>query len=30
MRKEPHKNYSNDFKLRSMVELVSRPGACVA
>lgn len=28
-RKEPRKNYSNDFKLR-MVELASRPGACVA
>lgn len=28
-RKEPRKNYSNDFKLR-MVELVSRSGACVA
>lgn len=28
-RKEPRKNYPNDFKLR-MVELASRPGACVA
>lgn len=28
-RKEPRKNYSNDFKLR-MVELASRPGACIA
>ncbi|EEG8693408.1 transposase [Salmonella enterica] len=28
-RKEPRKNYSNEFKLR-MVELASRPGACVA
>ncbi|NJD00481.1 transposase [Candidatus Erwinia dacicola] len=28
-RKELRKNYSNDFKLR-MVELASRPGACVA
>ncbi|WP_234467363.1 transposase, partial [Kosakonia sp. S42] len=28
-RKEPRKNYSNDFKLR-MVELALRPGACVA
>jgi len=28
-RKEPRKIYSNDFKLR-MVELASRPGACVA
>ena len=28
-RKEPRKNYSNNFKLR-MVELASRPGACVA
>lgn len=28
-RKEPRKNYLNDFKLR-MVELASRPGACVA
>lgn len=28
-RKEPRKNYSNDFKLR-MVELASCPGACVA
>jgi len=28
-RKEPRKNYSNDFKLR-MVELASRHGACVA
>lgn len=28
-RKEPRKNYSNDFKLR-MVELASRSGACVA
>ncbi|EBC0167502.1 transposase [Salmonella enterica] len=28
-RKEPRKNYSNDFKLR-IVELASRPGACVA
>lgn len=28
-RKEPRKNYSNDFKLR-MVELASRPGTCVA
>ena len=28
-RKEPRKNYSNDFKLR-MVELASQPGACVA
>lgn len=28
-RKEPRKNYSNDFKLR-MVILASRPGACVA
>ncbi|WP_277972949.1 transposase [Pantoea agglomerans] len=28
-RKEPRKNYSNDFKLH-MVELASRPGACVA
>jgi len=28
-RKEPRKNYSNDFKLRR-VELASRPGACVA
>ena len=28
-RKEPRKNYSNDFRLR-MVELASRPGACVA
>ncbi|EJZ1562457.1 transposase [Salmonella enterica] len=28
-RKEPRKNYSNDFKLR-MVELASRPEACVA
>jgi transposase-like protein len=28
-RKEPRKNYSNDFKLR-MVELASRPGVCVA
>lgn len=28
-RKEPRKNYSNDFKLR-MVELASRTGACVA
>jgi len=28
-RKERRKNYPNDFKLR-MVELASRPGACVA
>ncbi|ERA31508.1 transposase [Escherichia coli UMEA 3955-1] len=28
-RKEPRKNYSNEFKLR-MVELASQPGACVA
>lgn len=28
-RKEPRKNYSNDYKLR-MVELASRTGACVA
>ncbi|HGM7740636.1 TPA: transposase [Serratia marcescens] len=28
-RKEPRKNYSNDFKLR-MVELASRPRVCVA
>ena len=28
-RKEPRKNYPNDFKLH-MVELASRPGACVA
>lgn len=28
-RKEPRKNYPNDSKLR-MVELASRPGACVA
>ena len=28
-RKEPRKHYPNDFKLR-MVELASRPGACVA
>ncbi|RDA61931.1 transposase [Hafnia paralvei] len=28
-RKEPRKIYSNDFKLR-MVELASRPSACVA
>ncbi|WP_139375515.1 transposase [Serratia marcescens] len=28
-RREPRKNYSNDFKLR-MVELASRPGACIA
>ena len=28
-RKEPRKHYPNDFKLR-MVELPSRPGACVA
>lgn len=28
-RKEPRKNYPNEFKLR-MVELASRPGACVA
>ncbi|EAV2981194.1 IS66-like element accessory protein TnpA [Citrobacter freundii] len=28
-RKEPRKNYSTEFKLR-MVELASRPGACVA
>lgn len=28
-RKEPRKNYSNEFKQR-MVELASRPGACVA
>lgn len=28
-RKEPRKIYSNGFKLR-MVELASRPGACVA
>ncbi|TQN75935.1 UNVERIFIED_ORG: transposase [Citrobacter freundii] len=28
-RKEPRKNYSNEFKLR-MVELASRPGARVA
>lgn len=28
-RKEPRKYYPNDFKL-SMVELASRPGACVA
>lgn len=28
-RKEPRKNYSNDFKLR-MVELASRPGVSVA
>ncbi|WP_139385475.1 transposase, partial [Salmonella enterica] len=28
-RKEPRKNYSNDFKLR-MVELAFRPRACVA
>lgn len=28
-RKEPRKNYSNEFKLR-MVELASHPGACVA
>lgn len=28
-RKELHKNYSNEFKLRT-VELASRPGACVA
>lgn len=28
-RKEPRKNYPNDFRLR-MVELASRPGACVA
>lgn len=28
-RKEPRKNYSNDFKLR-MVELASRPRTCVA
>lgn len=28
-RKEPRKNYSNDFKLH-MSELASRPGACVA
>ncbi|EME9612052.1 transposase [Salmonella enterica] len=28
-RKEPRKNYPNDFKLR-MVELAFRPGACVA
>ena len=28
-RKEPRKNYSNDFKLH-MVILASRPGACVA
>ncbi|HBZ7326241.1 transposase [Klebsiella michiganensis] len=28
-RKEPRKNYPNDFKLR-MVELASRPVACVA
>ncbi|EFO2640295.1 transposase [Escherichia coli] len=27
-RKEPRKNYSNEFKLR-MVELASQPGACV-
>ncbi|MEB7873690.1 transposase [Klebsiella oxytoca] len=29
LRKEPRKNYSNEFKLRT-VELASRPGACVA
>ena len=28
-RKEPRKNYSNEFKLR-MAELASQPGACVA
>ncbi|EOM4233292.1 transposase, partial [Escherichia coli] len=28
-RKEPRKNYSNEFKFR-MVELASQPGACVA
>ncbi|HIF7345061.1 TPA: transposase, partial [Escherichia coli] len=28
-RKEPRKNYSNEFKLR-MVELASQPGAFVA
>ncbi|CTT23142.1 transposase [Escherichia coli] len=28
-RKEPRKNYSNEFKLR-MVELASQPGASVA
>ena len=28
-RKEPRKNYSNEFKLR-MVELALQPGACVA
>ena len=28
-RKEPRKNYSNEFKL-SMVEQASQPGACVA
>ncbi|GCS91952.1 transposase [Escherichia coli] len=28
-RKEPRKNYSNEFKLR-MGELASQPGACVA